>query len=363
MERQRRLGADAAGRHRGRRLAADTRGDRAGPADQVHDALRHRRLRRAAQALGRRPRVVLGRGHPRPRRLLLSPLRPGPRRVRWAGVAEVVHGRQAEHRPDLHRPLGQRAQGAARQGRADLGGRAGRGPPAHLRRPRPRGRQARPRAPQAGREARRRGRRLPADVPGGGDRAARDRQDRRGHRAPLQRLRRRCRGVPAERRRGAGAALRRRLLPARQRREDEGGRRRGAQRVPDRRAPGRAPARGARDPLDARPRQGLGAARRGRAGEPPDPPLRPRPPDHGHLHLGHDREAEGCAPQPRRVPRQGRPGHGLGLRPGARRHDLLDHRHRLDDGSLADLRQPHPGRHDGPLRRHPGHPGPTASGG
>ena len=48
-----------------------------------------------------------------------------------------------------------------------------------------------------------------------------------------------------------------------------------------------------------------------------DPRDRPRDAVHGHLHVGHDRAAEGRRPRPRRLPDQGRPGPRPHVRPDA----------------------------------------------
>ena len=78
---------------------------------------------------------------------------------------------------------------------------------------------------------------------------------------------------------------------------------------------------------------------------------RRRRPADDHLHLGHHRQAQGRGAHPLRLPGQGRPGHGLRHRRAARRHDLLDDRHGLDDGPLAGLRHAAARRDDVALRR------------
>ena len=65
----------------------------------------------------------------------------------------------------------------------------------------------------------------------------------------------------------------------------------------------------------------------------------PETPVHADLHLGHDRQAEGRRPRPRRLPDQGRAGPRPPVRPRARRHAVLVHRPRLDDGAVGDLRR------------------------
>jgi len=72
----------------------------------------------------------------------------------------------------------------------------------------------------------------------------------------------------------------------------------------------------------------------------PRPRARPRDALHGHLHIRHDRPAEGRGPRPRRLPDQGRPGPRPHVRPDRARHVVLVHGPRLDDGSLGDRRGP-----------------------
>ena len=64
----------------------------------------------------------------------------------------------------------------------------------------------------------------------------------------------------------------------------------------------------------------------------------PRDAVHDHLHVGHDRPAEGRRPRPRRLPDQGRPGPRPHVRPDRARHAVLVHRPRLDDGPVGDRR-------------------------
>ena len=79
---------------------------------------------------------------------------------------------------------------------------------------------------------------------------------------------------------------------------------------------------------------------------------RPRRPVHADLHLRHDRPAEGRGPRPRRLPDQGDPGHGPLLRRRRAGHHLLVHRHRLDDGAVADRRRADARRDRALLRGH-----------
>ena len=84
----------------------------------------------------------------------------------------------------------------------------------------------------------------------------------------------------------------------------------------------------------------------------------PRDAVHAHLHLGHDRPAEGRRPRPRRLPDQGRPGPRPPVRPRPRRHAVLVHRPRLDDGAVGDLRVAAARRPARALRGRAGLPGP-----
>jgi hypothetical protein len=146
--------------------------------------------------------------------------------------------------------------------------------------------------------------------------------------------------------------------------------RRGPRRPPQergRRGAGRLPLR----PVRVRPR----ALRRGPAGDGSAHDGQPRPdlgradgdwrqrgaardgahrrggPGDDHLHQRHHRPAEGRRAHPLRLPHQGRAGHAPPDGPQARRGDVVDDRHGLDDGPLAGLRHAPERRHDGPLRR------------
>ena len=83
---------------------------------------------------------------------------------------------------------------------------------------------------------------------------------------------------------------------------------------------------------------------------------------HDHLHLWHDRPAQGRAPRPWRLPHQGRPGPRSRLRPSPRRPALLVHGSGLDDGPLGHQRGVAAGRVARPLRGHARLPGPTGCG-
>ena len=86
---------------------------------------------RARAPLAGRPRVVLAALHRRPGARVLAAVGPGARRLARARVDDVVHRRQALHRPQLRASLGRPPA------RRDRGGRPRRGrlaPHAHLRR-------------------------------------------------------------------------------------------------------------------------------------------------------------------------------------------------------------------------------------
>ena len=143
---------------------------------------------------------------------------------------EVVRRRQAERRRVncLDRHL---AGAAPQQGRAHLGGRAGRPADADLPRPLPRGRQVRATCcKKLGVEEGRPRHDLPADDPGAADRDARVRADRRDPLGRLRRLLGRVAARPHQRPAAQAARHRRRRLAARQRRAAQADRRRGARR-------------------------------------------------------------------------------------------------------------------------------------
>ena len=260
-----------------------------------------------------------------------TPWEPGHGPLARARVGDVVRGRQAEHRVELRAPLG----GApARRGGRRLRGRE-RGPA----RGDVRGDVRRGDAPGRGaRRARRRrgghGRDLPPHVARGGDRLARVRAPGRDPGAGLLRLRRARRRRAATGLRGEGGHHRRRLAAARARASDEGRRGRGARGVAVGRARRRlAPARRRRSHA-GRPRRLLGRAGRaaaGRAGAARGGLRDAVPP---HLHVGHDRPAEGDRP---RAGRLSRVDHARGRLPGRRAprgHDPLLHGHGLDHGPV-----------------------------
>ena len=245
---------------------------------------------------------------------LYEPWSRGRRPVARPRVGDLVRRREAEHRLELRPPLAQRPGG----GRLP---RRGRGAArADLRRALGRGHAARGAAGRARRRAGRPRRDLPADVARG----------RRSPRTPAPTSARcRCRSSPASRRRrsrsGWSTPARRSAITARSslRRGRsvpmleilEEARRRGARaRARDRRAVGR---RGRRLPRHARAARG-----RLRASVPP------------HVHVRNDRETQGRAPRPGRLPGLDR---ARGLLPGGRaprRRRPLLHRHGLDHGSL-----------------------------
>ena len=239
------------------------------------------------------------------------------------------------------RPRGDRAARRARprwRG-ARLGGRGRRGPAADERGARRGGRRRRETAPGARRPGGRPGRDPPADARRDRGRGAGARPAAGDLHADLQRLRRAGGGDPPRRLRGVDAHHRGRLPPPRVVGAAEGRGRRGGRggAVRPSRAGRAARGRCHRDAVDARPRclvarpgrRRVGRADRRRGGS--------RDALHADLHLGHDRPAEGRRPRPRRLPDQGRPGPRPPVRPRARRHAVLVHGPRLDDGAVGDL--------------------------
>ena len=186
------------------------------------------------------------------------------------------------------------------------------------------GRDAARGGPRAARgRARRPGRHLPAHVPRGGGGLARVRAHRRDPDAALLRLRRAGRDAAAAGLGGQGRDHRGLLAPPRAPAAD----------ARDRRGGGRAGAVGrAHRHLGAR--LGLGRDRRGqprRAAAARGGLRAPVPP---HLHLGHDRQAEGRRARPGRLPRLHR---ARGRLPGRRapgRRPPLRHGHGLDHGAV-----------------------------
>ena len=149
-----------------------------------------------------------------------------------AALREVVRRRHAQRHQELPRPP--RRGGPGRQGRVPLGGRAGRHPHDHLRRPAGRGAALRQRAEGPRRRAGRPGRHLHADDPRAADGPAGLRPDRR---RPLGRVRRvlgRLAVRPHQRRRGEGAHHRRRRLAPGPGRAAQADRRRRARPTPRR---------------------------------------------------------------------------------------------------------------------------------
>ena len=149
--------------------------------------------------------------------------------------------------------------------------------------------------------------------------------------------------------------LRRRLPPRRAGRAEAGGRR-GARAVPRRaqrarRTPDRAGRR-----LDRGPRRVVARRRRRRVEGAHARGVRLRAPALRHVHLGHDRQAEGHPAHDRRLPGR-HVVHALGgLRPQGRRRLLDRGRHRLGDRPLLHRLRAAGERHDvGDVRGHAGH--------
>ena len=162
-----------------------------------------------------------------------------------AAVREVVRRRDAQPLGELPRPP--RRHLAAQQGGAHLGGRAGRGPHAHLPAAPARGLPLRERAQGAGRGEGRPRRHLHADDPRGRGRHAGLRAHRGHAQRGLRRLLGRGAARPHERRAGQGRHHRRRRLPAGrggaaqgERGRGAGGRARRSRRVRGRAADGRS---------------------------------------------------------------------------------------------------------------------------
>ena len=285
---------------------------------------------------------------------------PGARLGRPA-VREVVRRRPHQRGVQLRRPARRGRQG--RQGRAALGRRAGgRHPRHHLRRAEGPGLPGRQRPDRARRRDRRPGRDLPADDPRGRRGDAGLRAHRRTAHRGLRRLLLRGARLPRRRLRGEGDHHLRRWLPPRRavgaqaggRRGRRQGRRAGpAGRQGARRTPHRSGRRLGRQPrrLVARHRrEGVDRAR--------VRVLRLRAPAVRHVHLGHDRQAQGHPAHDGRLPRR-HVVHALGrLRPQGRHRRLLVHRRRRlgDRPQLHGLRAALQQRHAGDVRRHAGQP-------
>ena len=177
-------------------------------------------------------------------------------------------------------------------------------------------------------------RHLPADVARGRRRLARDRAHRRDPGADLLRLRRaRRRAAPAGER-GEGRDHAAGVVAPRQDGADASDPRRGDARVAERRA------RRARAVRPRRAsRRAAAAAGRLRAPVPP------------HLHLGHDRQAEGRRARARRLPRLDRARGRVSSRRARRRRRALRDRHGLDHGPVDRRRRRRARRHDRFCRR------------
>ena len=191
--------------------------------------------------------------------------------------------------------------------------------------------------------ARRRGGRpggvVPADVSRGRDRVARVCAPGRDPGAGLLRLRGAGGRCAAAGLRGQSGDHRRRLAATRARGADEGAGRRGRPRIAVGRARGRLAAARERRADAGRPRRLLGRGRRGLARRARAARGRLRAPVPAHLHVGHDRAAEGRAARPGRLPRLD---HARGRVPGrraARGRDPFRHRHGLDHGPVGGRRR------------------------
>ena len=256
----------------------------------------------------------------------------GRRRLARPAVGDVVRRLDRLDRPQLRPPVGGASPGGDRSRRARRGRLAA---PADVRRVVPRRDAPRRTARRARRRAGRPRRDLPADVARRRGRVARDRARRRDPGPDLLRLRR-ARGRAAARgergegrdhadtsRRGAGSRCR----------CSRSSRRR------SRAAGSTAEVVLAPFELDAHPGDAAGARGRQRASVPP------------HLHVGHDRQAEGRRARAGRLPRLDR---ARGRVPGRRargRRRALRHRHGLDHGPVDGRRRRRARRHDRLRRR------------
>ena len=314
-----------------RRLAAAARGRRARERDAARAARRAADWRELVRALRRRPGLVLAardRGHGA---RVLAPWTARLRRLARAGVDDVVPRRQGLDRAQLRPPLGRADARRARGGRPRRGRRAQR---AHLRRALARGDAARGGARRLGVRAGRPRRDLPADVAGG----RRSPRTRCAHVGAIQ--------VPIFSGFAAPAVAQR--LEASE-----------AKVVITRATSTR---RGKPVPMLVDPRGGARERRRRARGaravrrfatSPGDLPRargRVRDAVPAHLHLRHDRRAEGRRARAGRLPRLDRArGRLPGRRPRGRRRPLR-HRHGLDHGAV-DGRRRRRARRDDRLRR------------
>ncbi|CAA9518150.1 MAG: Acetyl-CoA synthetase, partial [uncultured Solirubrobacteraceae bacterium] len=341
----------------GARIRPGEPAPRGAPVRAAPRARRERERRGGRLRAGRRrPGGVLGRAG-RPDHVGRAVHR-GPRLVRGA-LRQVVRRRSAQRGVQLRRPARRGRQ--RRPGRVPLGRRArGPQPDDHLRRPPARGLQGRQRTDRA--RGRQRGPRgdLHADDPRDRRRDARLRPARRSPHRRLRRLLRRRTGQPSRGLRGQGRHHLRRWLPPWRAVGAQAGRRRGLReggRGSGRHRPGRTPdgtgRRLARGPRRVVARGGRPAGRDPRAGG-----VRRRAPALRHVHLGHDRQAQGDPPHHRRLPRR----HGrhalVGLRPQAGDRRLLVHRGRgLGDRPLLHGLRPAGQRRDaGDVRGDARHP-------
>ena len=207
------------------------------------------------------------------------------------------------------------------------------------------------------------GRDLHADDPRGRGRDAGLRAPRRpAHRGLRWLLRRRPR-VPRHRLRGEGHHHRRRWLPPRCAERAEAGRGRGRGQGRGQRGTDHRRARRRRTPhrpgrrLGRQPRRLVARRRRRRVARARRRDARLRAPALRHVHVRHDRYAEGHPAHDRRLPHR-HVLHALGgLRPQGRRRLLVHRRRRVGDRpQLHGLRSARQRRHPGDVRRHAGRP-------
>src|SRR5713101_1591655 len=255
---------------------------------------------------------------------MVPTVHPGGRYLGGHPISEVVRRRQAQSEPQ--RRLPSFARRAAQPHRDHMGRRRRRGRAAHLRRTRATDRTRGERAQTSRRRQRRSRRALHADDSRDRNCGARRRAYRRDFRPDFFRVR--CGGGSSTSYRLAreGSYYRRRILSprpngrARSVRQECRANRRHRRKDHRRAAHGRSRRR--------RPSRGLlGRNRRGRVRH-----MRARTDGehgsvHAHLHLRHDREAQGHRALPRGLPAQGRAGHGAFVRPARGRGDVLVHRH------------------------------------
>ena len=317
-------------------LAAVRGARRARERDAAAAPARSRELRGAAPDLGRGARPLLARARRRPRDRVLAALDVGRRLLARARVVDLVQRRPRQRRARDACTAGRTRSRTTRRfvGLYEDGGRESLTFAEASRQVDPARRGAR----RARRRRGRPGRDLHADVPGRRRRGARVRAHRRRVRADLLRLRRARDRLAPRGLAGEGRDLRRLVAPPRQADRDarDARRSRAARaRARDRVEP--------RDALVARRRDA--AARDARAGR-----GRLGGAVSARLHVRHDRQAEGRAPRPGRLPRLDRARGGVPDRREAGRPRPLRDRHGLDHGAV-DGRRRRRRRRDGRLRR------------